>query len=135
MKKLSFLLLLSFILISSSCKNTRKSNPMCLQHHLGTFRMVDNNQNIVYIITREENLQVERNQTNSEVASYHLSWINDCTYRLTFKDGPDWLRNIWQQRVLTVNISDATESEYSFRAKFSDDEMIIENTIEKLDNI
>ena len=126
-----FLVFGAFFMLSS-CK--KKGSSLCKLHQFGTFEMLDTStgRDIIYTITRENNLQIERNDLNDDVATYKVKWLNDCTYSLTLKEGPTWLQGIWGTRVLTVQILDPTTEQYAFRAKFSDSDQIISNTIKKI---
>ena len=132
MNHTSLLSLFVFFILISSCKS--KESELCRFHHEGTFEMLDTstNQDIIYTITRKDGLQIERNDLNDDVATYNVKWLNDCTYSLTFKEGPAWLQGIWGARILTVQIMEPTNDQYSFRAKFSDSDQIITNSIKRL---
>ena len=57
----------------TSCN--KKGATLCKQHQYGTFEMLDTStgRDIIYTITRENDLQIERNDLNDDIATYNRS--------------------------------------------------------------
>ena len=66
-----------------SCK---QSDSNCGDFKFGTFHYNAKETGNLYLITRTDSTQTERNSSTGEIITAHIKWINDCEYQLNYID-------------------------------------------------
>lgn len=129
MKSLKNLLINACICLALSCIHLplKAQSINCRQFRTGTFSITSNGKTT--IIKRYSNRQLEYFDHATKPITFHLKWIDECTYTLKpeasfFKNNPEAPKN----SLLTVVITKASQNSYTMRAtsNFSDDVMVAE---------
>lgn len=126
--KLFTKLLFPLICLCFACKPTAHKPLMdCKEWKTGTYELNDQIENVTYKIIRTLGTQREINLSTAEEIIYDINWINNCSYKLSFREGPDWAKPMWENKFLTVVITGGNKDVYSFHAQMSDSDIIIAN--------
>lgn len=112
-----------------SCIGSRPDQTACDQLKEGFFAMTDPESGTEYLITRANDIQTEINQSTMDTSRYSVLWGDDCYYKLNLIEGPEWMQPLWAKNELTVKITKVKKNLYECRAKFSNSQTILNNTI------
>ena len=115
-----------------SCGPSRPDEQACAALKDGSFKMIDSDSGIEYLITRAGDIQTEINTATQDTATYSVFWGDNCYYKLNLIEGPEWMLPLWEKNELTVKIIGIKGNKYNCRAKFSNSPTILNNTIEIL---
>jgi hypothetical protein len=108
-------------------------NPDCKKFRDGKFKMVDSKAGVTFFLTREGTRQTELMEGSKDTSVFVVTWTDDCTYTLTptketFKKYPDLPANA----VLTIRITETTDSSYFQTSMASFSEMVQYSEVIKL---
>jgi hypothetical protein len=81
MKKIFHLSLLCCLLFSFETSLAQKIN--CEKIQNGTFKFKDKTSGKIHIIKREDTIQTEEIEGNSDIYSFYIVWIDKCIYLIT----------------------------------------------------
>jgi hypothetical protein len=109
-----FCVVISFLI---SCSN----DPNCKRFRNGNFRLHDDKDGTVYIISRSDSTQLEWSSTTKTIYRSTIRWINDCEYEMHYEKevmGPaDSAFDLPKKRKLNIRILETARNYYIFEAK------------------
>lgn len=116
MKRLINIVLFSLcILLLNSCATRKECN--CATFKNGKFLIGEEVPNTNYYIVRNDSIQKEIDVKKSEIAIFNITWISDCKYILTIKEGNQLVMDFYKGKQLVITVIETYPNGYKYSAE------------------
>ena len=132
--KILYPLLVALIITTSSCLSTMPKSE-CKKYKTGKYeyRSKDPKNPFVIRIFRNDSIQTEISRNSGDTAILKVTWLDECTYKLTFIDVKNSMQGVKKmfdkKNEITTTIVDGTNEYYIYRSKYSLTNNIITDTM------
>ena len=105
------------IVLMISGLNSYSQDSHCREYKTGKFQLIDKEQNLEFVIERNDTIQVERNIKTEEIAKFKIMWLNDCKYELTIIEGKKEFMDFYADKILIIEMIEIYDNGYKFSSK------------------
>lgn len=121
-------------MIGISCNSSPDAKD-CRNYRTGKFRIRNDEDGSVTIVTRMHTRQIEVKEGSADTLFMAVRWLNDCKYELSYLAGeafvPDSLKDFARSHPIFVEITRIEKDYYLYSAnfKYMDKEMEMKDTV------